>query len=64
MLNPLFIPLYSTLEKYPGFSQSEHLVYPMDVCRRIAGLLKESNAAYPQGRRVMGGLDVGWLVRS
>ena len=54
----------STLEKYPGFGQSERLLYPLDVCRRLAGLLKESNTAYPQGRRIMGGLDVGWLLRA
>lgn len=65
ILGPSVSPtIKSTVEKYPGFSQSEQLVYPMDICRRIAGLLKESNAAYPQGRRIMGGLDVGWLVRS
>ncbi|KAF8478314.1 HECT-like ubiquitin-conjugating enzyme-binding-domain-containing protein [Gautieria morchelliformis] len=56
--------LKSTLEKYPGFGQSERLLYPLDVCRRLAGLLKESNLSYPQGRRVMGGLDVGWLLRA
>ncbi|KAF8591361.1 hypothetical protein K439DRAFT_1327342, partial [Ramaria rubella] len=64
ILGPSVSPtLKSTVEKYPGFGQSERLLYPLDICRRVAGLLKESNTAYPQGRRVMGGLDVGWLLR-
>lgn len=52
------------MEKYPGFGQSERLLYPRDVCHRLAVLLRESNVAYPQGRRIMGGLDVGWLLRA
>ncbi|KAF8524313.1 HECT-like ubiquitin-conjugating enzyme-binding-domain-containing protein [Hysterangium stoloniferum] len=65
ILGPSVSPtVKSTVEKYPGFKQHERLLYPMDVCRRLAGLLKESNVAYPQGRRIMGGLDVGWLLRS
>jgi len=64
ILGPSVSPtLKSTMEKYPGFGQSERLLYPLDVCRHLAGLLKESNNAYPQGRRFMGGLDIGWLLR-
>ncbi|PCH35091.1 hypothetical protein WOLCODRAFT_106948 [Wolfiporia cocos MD-104 SS10] len=56
--------LQSISSKYPGFPQAEHLYYPLDICRRLAGLLKESNTAYPEGMRTMTGLDVGWLQRS
>jgi len=56
--------LASIVSKYPGFPQAEHLSYPMDVCRRLAGLLKESNSAYPESMKVMTGLDVGFLQRS
>ncbi|KAI0322864.1 HECT-like ubiquitin-conjugating enzyme-binding-domain-containing protein [Amylostereum chailletii] len=51
------------LNKYPGFPQAEHLMYPKDVCMRLAALLKESNACYPESLRTMTGLDVGWLIR-
>ncbi|TDL22743.1 hypothetical protein BD410DRAFT_788044 [Rickenella mellea] len=54
----------SILDKYPGFPQAERLLYPLDICRRLAGLLKESNTSYPIGMRVMTGLLVGWLHRS
>lgn len=50
--------------RYPGFPQAEHLYYPMDICRRLASLLKESNTAYPESMRTMTGLDVGWLQRA
>ncbi|KAF8155876.1 HECT-like ubiquitin-conjugating enzyme-binding-domain-containing protein [Crassisporium funariophilum] len=53
----------SILDKYPGFPQAEYLSYPMSVCRRVAGLLKESNTAYPESLRMMTGLEVGWLRR-
>jgi hypothetical protein len=56
--------LFSVLDKYPGFPQAEHLYYPSSVCRRLAGALKESNTAYPEGMRSMTGLDVGWLARA
>jgi len=56
--------LQSVLNKYPGFPQAEHLYYPRDICRRLAGVLKESNTAYPEGMRTMTGLDVGWLQRA
>ncbi|KZT00506.1 uncharacterized protein LAESUDRAFT_732242 [Laetiporus sulphureus 93-53] len=56
--------LQVVLNKYPGFPQAEHLYYPLDICRRLAGLLKESNTAYPEGMRTMTGLDVGWLQRA
>ncbi|KAH0826560.1 HECT-like ubiquitin-conjugating enzyme-binding-domain-containing protein [Lanmaoa asiatica] len=49
------------LHKYPGFPQAEYLFYPMDVCRKLAALLKESTASYPESMRTMTGLDVGWL---
>ncbi|CAK5261895.1 unnamed protein product [Mycena citricolor] len=52
------------LDTYPGFPQAEYLFYPMDVCHRLAALLKESNSSYPQSLRVMTGLDVGWLRRA
>ncbi|KDQ58353.1 hypothetical protein JAAARDRAFT_34152 [Jaapia argillacea MUCL 33604] len=52
------------LNNYPGFPQAENLLYPLDICRRLAGLLTESNSAYPEGMRTMTGLDVGWLRRS
>ena len=51
------------LNKYPGFPQAEHLMYPKDVCMRLAVLLKERNACYPESMRTMTGLDVGWLLR-
>ncbi|KIK82318.1 hypothetical protein PAXRUDRAFT_832273 [Paxillus rubicundulus Ve08.2h10] len=52
------------LDKYPGFPQAEHLFYPMDVCRKLAALLKESTGSYPESMRTMTGLDVGWLRRT
>ncbi|KAJ8502200.1 hypothetical protein ONZ51_g23 [Trametes cubensis] len=56
--------LTSLLKRYPGFPQAEHLYYPRGICRRIGGLLKESNTAYPDNMRTMTGLDVGWLQRA
>ncbi|KAG6840736.1 hypothetical protein C0991_004754 [Blastosporella zonata] len=56
--------LKSILGKYPGFPQAEYLSYPMPICRRLAGLLKESNSAYPETMRFMTGLEVGWLHRA
>ncbi|KAI0036116.1 HECT-like ubiquitin-conjugating enzyme-binding-domain-containing protein [Vararia minispora EC-137] len=56
--------LNALVNKYPGFPQAEHLMYPKDVCTRIAVLLKESNACYPETLRTMTGLDVGWLLRA
>ncbi|KAF9233430.1 HECT-like ubiquitin-conjugating enzyme-binding-domain-containing protein [Melanogaster broomeanus] len=58
------IDLKDLLNKYPGFPQAEHLFYPMDVCRQLAALLKESTASYPESIRTMTGLDVGWLRRT
>lgn len=54
----------SIVSRHPGFPQAQHLSYPLDVCRRLAGLLKESNSAYPESMKVMTGLDVGFLQRS
>ncbi|KAN0084280.1 HECT-like Ubiquitin-conjugating enzyme (E2)-binding domain containing protein [Tylopilus felleus] len=54
--------LKEILNKYPGFPQAEYLFYPMDVCRKLAALLKESTASYPESMRTMTGLDVGWLT--
>ena len=54
----------SIVSRYPGFPQAEYLSYPLDICRRLAGLLKESNSAYPESMKVMTGLDVGFLQRS
>jgi len=51
------------LDRYPGFPQAEPLSYPMAVCRKLAGLLLESNLAYPESLRTMTGLEVGWLAR-
>ncbi|KAK0458915.1 HECT-like ubiquitin-conjugating enzyme-binding-domain-containing protein [Desarmillaria tabescens] len=56
--------LKSILDKYPGFPQAEYLFYPMNICRRLAGLLRESNLSYPESMRTMTGLDVGWLHRA
>jgi len=56
--------LASIVSRYPGFPQAEHLSYPLEICRRLAGLLKESNSAYPESMKVMTGLDVGFLQRS
>jgi len=53
----------SLLNRYPGFPQAEFLSYPMSVCRRLAGLLNQSNSAYPESMRIMTGLEVGWLQR-
>ncbi|TFK38156.1 HECT-like ubiquitin-conjugating enzyme-binding-domain-containing protein [Crucibulum laeve] len=65
LLNPseASMDLKSILNKYPGFPQAEYLSYPMAICRRLAGLLKESNSAYPNSLRMMTGLEVGWLHR-
>jgi len=52
------------LNKYPGFPQAEYLFYPLDICRRLAGLLQESTGSYPESMRTMTGLDVGWLHRA
>ncbi|KAG9313478.1 HECT-like ubiquitin-conjugating enzyme-binding-domain-containing protein [Chiua virens] len=49
--------LKDLLNKYPGFPQAEYLFYPMDVCRKLAALLKESTVSYPEGMRTMTGLD-------
>ena len=54
----------SIVSKFPGFPQAEHLSYPLDICRVLAGLLKESNSAYPESMKVMTGLDVGFLQRT
>ncbi|KAF9457746.1 HECT-like ubiquitin-conjugating enzyme-binding-domain-containing protein [Collybia nuda] len=56
--------LTSILNKYPGFPQAEYIYYPMPICRRLAGLLRESNSAYPESMRMMTGLQVGWLHRA
>ncbi|TFK48970.1 hypothetical protein OE88DRAFT_1663265 [Heliocybe sulcata] len=56
--------LRSTLDKFPGFPQAENLSYPLETCRRLAGLLKESNSSYPANMRTMTGLDVGFLRRT
>lgn len=53
----------SILAKYPGFPQAEYLSYPMDVCQRLAVILKETNAVYPENMRTMADLDVGWMRR-
>ncbi|ELU41223.1 hypothetical protein AG1IA_04749 [Rhizoctonia solani AG-1 IA] len=54
----------NSLERYPTFKNAEVLSYPMDLCRRLAGSLKESNAAYPESRRSLDGMSLGWLQRS
>ncbi|KAJ7037956.1 HECT-like ubiquitin-conjugating enzyme-binding-domain-containing protein [Mycena alexandri] len=56
--------LQSILNTYPGFPQAEYLFYPMDICHRLAVLLKESNGSYPESMRTMTGLEVGWLRRA
>ncbi|KAJ7598792.1 HECT-like ubiquitin-conjugating enzyme-binding-domain-containing protein [Mycena floridula] len=56
--------LQTLLEKYPGFPQAEYLFYPMDVCQRLAALLKESSGTYPESMRTLTGLEVGWLLRA
>ncbi|KAF9038366.1 hypothetical protein BDZ89DRAFT_1061342 [Hymenopellis radicata] len=56
--------LKTILDKYPGFPQAEYLFYPMNVCRQLAALLRESNRTYPESMRTMTGLEVGWLRRS
>ncbi|KAI0049166.1 hypothetical protein FA95DRAFT_1538607 [Auriscalpium vulgare] len=58
-----YTDLPSLLDRYPGFPQAEQLMYPMDTCTSLAGLLRESNRSYPESMRVMTGLDVGWLLR-
>ncbi|KAG1748303.1 HECT-like ubiquitin-conjugating enzyme-binding-domain-containing protein [Suillus paluster] len=57
------IALKDLLARYPGFPQAEHLFYPIDVCRKLAGLLTESTHSYPENIKTMTGLDVGWLNR-
>ncbi|KAG8958908.1 hypothetical protein FRC03_008712 [Tulasnella sp. 419] len=51
-------------EKYPSFANSETLLYPLNVCTRLAAMLKESNLTYPEERKSMVQLDVGYLQRS
>jgi ubiquitin-protein ligase E3 D len=53
----------SLIQKH-GFGSAESFLYPINVCRRLAALLRESNAMYPVARRAFQGLDVGWLNRS
>ncbi|KAG2069522.1 hypothetical protein BDR04DRAFT_1101388 [Suillus decipiens] len=55
--------LEDLLARYPGFPQAEHLYYPIDVCRKLAGLLTESTHSYPENIKTMTGLHVGWLNR-
>ncbi|KAG2109926.1 HECT-like ubiquitin-conjugating enzyme-binding-domain-containing protein [Suillus discolor] len=55
--------LKDLLSRYPGFPQAEHLFYPIDVCRKLAGLLTESTHSYPENVKTMTGLHVGWLNR-
>ncbi|KAI0346635.1 hypothetical protein BDW22DRAFT_1352794 [Trametopsis cervina] len=66
ILGPSTVPddYPALLDKYPGFPHAEHLYYPLEICRRLAALLKESNLAYPESMRTMTGLDVGWLQRA
>ncbi|KAG9122785.1 hypothetical protein FRC07_000684 [Ceratobasidium sp. 392] len=54
----------NSLERYPAFRNAEILSYPMDLCRRLAASLKESNAVYPEARRTLDGLSLGWLQRA
>jgi len=56
--------LKDILCKYPGFPQAEYLFYPIDICRRLAAMLRESNTSYPEDLRMMTGLHVGWLHRA
>ncbi|KAF8595379.1 hypothetical protein BDV93DRAFT_528705 [Ceratobasidium sp. AG-I] len=53
----------NSLERYPAFARAETLSYPMDLCRRLAASLKESNAVYPEARRTLDGMSIGWLQR-
>src|SRR5882757_6095576 len=48
--------VFRTIDKFPTFAQAEHLYYPLDVCWRLAALLRETNATYPPNRRIMSGL--------
>jgi ubiquitin-protein ligase E3 D len=59
----VFCDWYRIIRKYPGFPQAEHLSYPMNICHRLAVILKESNMAYPEDMRVMTGFEVGFLQR-
>ncbi|KAG9097052.1 hypothetical protein FRC06_008011 [Ceratobasidium sp. 370] len=54
----------NSLERYPAFRNAEILSYPMDLCRRLAASLKESNAVYPEARRTLDGMSLGWLQRA
>jgi hypothetical protein len=58
------ITVFRAVDRFPTFAQAEHLYYPLDVCRRLAALLRETNATYPPNRRTMSGLDAGWLYRA
>ncbi|QRW04767.1 HECT-like Ubiquitin-conjugating enzyme (E2)-binding [Ceratobasidium sp. AG-Ba] len=53
----------NSMERYPAFRNAEILTYPMDLCRRLAASLKESNAVYPEARRTLDGMSLGWLQR-
>ncbi|KAG8741948.1 hypothetical protein FRC10_002260 [Ceratobasidium sp. 414] len=54
----------NSFERYPAFRNAEILSYPMDLCRRLAASLKESNAVYPEARRTLDGMSLGWLQRA
>jgi hypothetical protein len=62
VIGPSTANVDSLIEKH-GFKMAEPLLYPMNVCRRLAALLKESNGMYPPARRTFQGLDIGWLHR-
>ncbi|KZO94252.1 hypothetical protein CALVIDRAFT_539298 [Calocera viscosa TUFC12733] len=47
---------------HPEFLQAQYLYYPIDICRRMAALLRESHNAYTDGAAVKG-LDKAWLAR-
>ncbi|KZT60983.1 hypothetical protein CALCODRAFT_530291 [Calocera cornea HHB12733] len=47
---------------HPEFLQAQYLYYPIDICRRMAALLRESHSAYADGASVKG-LDKAWLAR-
>ncbi|KAG8904851.1 hypothetical protein FRB99_001057 [Tulasnella sp. 403] len=62
--SPLAVNHTKIIKQYPAFTSAEAIFYPMDVCRRLAAMLKESNDVYPPARRSMMQLDVGWLQRA
>ncbi|EJU02462.1 hypothetical protein DACRYDRAFT_100043 [Dacryopinax primogenitus] len=61
MIGPSMDP-NEVINEHPEFLQAQYLYYPIDICRRLAALLRESHNAYADGASVKG-LGKAWLAR-